>query len=140
MTRTSRAILADTSAWVEMFRRTGSAVDLAMTDLISQHSSLALTEPVVMELLAARRPVRQLARLRRHLLSNAMLRVGGLETYERAAAIQRECRAHGETVRSIVDCLVAAVAIREDVPILAADRDFDLIARHTELRIHPVTA
>ena len=32
-------------------------------------------------------------------------------------------------------CLVAAVAIREEVPVLHADRDFDLIAEHTSLRV-----
>lgn len=66
-----------------------------------------------------------------------MLRVGGLESYERAAAIHRRCRVRGETVRNMTDCLIAAVAIREDVPILALDRDFEVIARHTPLRLHP---
>jgi len=109
-----------------------------MTGLLGERSRLAVTEPVVMELLAARRPIRQIARVRRRLLLLTMLRVGGLETYERAAAIHRECRAHGETVRSSIDCLIAAVAMREDVPVLAADRDFDVIAHHTGLRVFPL--
>lgn len=138
MTRTSATtILADTSAWAEFYRQTGSPTDLAMTAIIDRGSWVAVTEPVVMELLSARAPRHQVARLRRRLLSFRMLRVGGLETYERAAAIHRECRAHGETIRSLLDCLIAAVAIREDVPILAADRDFEAIARHTPLRLHP---
>lgn len=44
----------------------------------------------------------------------------------------------GEPVRSGMDCLIAAVAIRDDATLLHADRDFDVIARHTELRIEPV--
>ncbi len=138
MTRTSPTILADTSAWAEMFRRTGSEVDLAMTGLVGGRSRLAITEPVVMELLGARRPARQLMNVRRRLLSFPMLRVGGLETFERAAAIHRECRVHGESVRSSVDCLIAAVAIRDSASLLHHDRDFDVIARHTQLRIHPI--
>ena len=38
------------------------------------------------------------------------------------------------------DCLVAAPVIRAGASILHKDRDFDVIARHTELRIEPVAA
>jgi len=133
-------ILADTSAWGELYRRTGSPTHRAMANLLAERAALAVTEPVVMELLGARRSTRQLAHVRRRLLSLTMLRVGGLEMYERAAAIHRTCRIQGETIRSSIDCLIAAVAIREGVPILAADRDFEAIARHTALRLEPVTA
>ncbi|MGZ5294241.1 MAG: PIN domain-containing protein [Actinomycetota bacterium] len=37
-----------------------------------------------------------------------------------------------------MDCLIAAVAIREGATVLHADRDFDVIARHTDLRIEPL--
>jgi predicted nucleic acid-binding protein len=33
---------------------------------------------------------------------------------------------------------VAAVAVRHDVPVLHRDRDFDVLARHTPLRVVPV--
>src|SRR3990172_11775212 len=138
MTQATRKILADTSAWVEMYRRTGSPVDVEMTAVLAEPSRLAVTEPVVMELLAGRRPLRQVTKVRRRLLSFTMMRVGGLETYERAAAILRECRTQGETVRNSIDCLIAAVALREGVPVLHDDRDFDIIALHTGLRIQLV--
>ena len=54
-----------------------------------------------------------------------------------AARIYRELRRRGETLRSQTDALIAAVAIRLDVPVLHRDRDFDTIARHTPLRIVP---
>src|SRR5512134_1403184 len=138
MTRTSSTILADTSAWAELYRGTGSPVHVAMTRLLEEVPRLAVTEPVVMELLAACRPLRQLAKMRRRLLAFRMFRVGGLETYELAAAIQRACRARGETIRSPIDCLIAAVAIREGASVIASDRDFDVIARHTALRLEPL--
>jgi hypothetical protein len=140
MTRDRRAILPDTSAWAELYRRTGSSVHRVMTELLREPTRVAVTEPVLMELLAGRRPVRELARIRRRLLSFTMLRVGGLDTYERAAAIHRACSSHGETIRNSVDCLIAAVAIREGASILHRDRDFEIIARHTPLRIYPVEA
>jgi len=45
-------ILADTSAWVEFDRATGSAVDRRMAELIASDGPLAVTEPVLMEVLA----------------------------------------------------------------------------------------
>lgn len=52
---------------------------------------------------------------------------------ESAAALYRECRRAGETPRQLTDCLVAAVAIRCNVPVLHNDRDFEVLARHTAL-------
>lgn len=60
--------------------------------------------------------------------------VEGLADYEAAAAIYRRCRERGETVRAMTDCLVAGVAIRAELPLLHADVDFEIIARHTALQ------
>lgn len=52
-----------------------------------------------------------------------------------AATMYRELRQRGVTVRSPTDTLIAAAAIRLDVPVLHRDRDFDAIALHTPLRV-----
>ena len=48
-------ILADTSAWVEYDRATDSPVDRRLSELIETSDELAVTEPVVMEVLASAR-------------------------------------------------------------------------------------
>jgi predicted nucleic acid-binding protein len=58
--------------------------------------------------------------------------------YDAAAALYRTCRQKGQTVRKLIDCLIAAVAIRGDVPILHRDVDFDVLSRHTALRVDAV--
>jgi predicted nucleic acid-binding protein len=55
--------------------------------------------------------------------------------YEAAAGLFRACRRHGETVRNLVDCLIAAVALRVGAALIHADSDFDAIARTTPLRV-----
>ncbi len=132
-------ILPDTSAWVDLIRRTGRPAHRAFARLLAEGAEIAVTEPVVFEVLSGTRSDRELARTRKRLLAFPMLRVGGLESYERAAAIHRACRAGGEILRSPVDCLVASVAMRNGASVLHADRDFDVIARHTDLRIEPVS-
>jgi predicted nucleic acid-binding protein len=59
--------------------------------------------------------------------------------YETAAALHRACRRGGETVRKLIDCLIAAIAIREAVAVLHLDADFDVLARHSALQVHDVT-
>lgn len=54
---------------------------------------------------------------------------------EEAAALYRLCRRRGETVRKMIDCLVAAAAIDAGVPLLHADADFEVLARHTALEL-----
>jgi len=124
-------ILVDTSAWVEFLRDTGSPVCERTDDLLG--AELATCDPVRMEVLAGARDEHHLDELRR-LLARASVIPTASTDYESAATLYRACRSNGETVRRLIDCLIAAVAIRADVPVLHADTDFDTLARHTSLR------
>jgi len=59
---------------------------------------------------------------------------------ETAAALYRACRRAGETIRKITDCLVAVPAIEAGATLIQADRDFEILARHTPLRLEPLAA
>jgi predicted nucleic acid-binding protein len=60
------------------------------------------------------------------------------ELFDEAIAIYRTARHNGLTIRSSVDCLIAACAIRHRVAVLHRDRDFDLLARVAPLQSHRV--
>lgn len=128
-------VLPDSSAWIEYFRGSGHPVDITLGNLIDEEAPIVVTEPVVMEMLAGARDERHATKMRTALLAYPLARVFGLADYEAAAAIRRACRAGGETVRSTIDCLIAAVAIREGASVLHHDRDFSVIARHTDLHL-----
>ena len=57
-----------------------------------------------------------------------------LDLYLEAAEIYHEGRRRAYTIRSAMDCLIAAIAIRHDVSLWHRDRDFVNIARYTKLR------
>jgi predicted nucleic acid-binding protein len=123
-------ILVDTSAWVEFLRDTGSPACLRVNDLLEEE--IATCHPVRMEVLAGARDERHLRDLRR-LLARASV-IETLPTdYEEAAALYRSCRRRGETVRRLIDCLIAAHALRAQLPLLHADNDFDVLCRHAGL-------
>jgi predicted nucleic acid-binding protein len=128
-------ILVDTSAWVEYLRATGSRVHRKMRALLESGQPLASTEVVVMEVLAGARDDSHWQRLRRLLFGCEFLPLTGLSDYEDAAALYRQCRRAGQTLRSLTDCLIAVVVIRTGAELIHADRDFDTIARYTPLRI-----
>jgi predicted nucleic acid-binding protein len=128
-------ILVDTSAWIEFLRDTGSPVCERVDALVDD--DIAVSEPIRMEVLAGARDEDHLDRLRR-LLARASILPTEPPDYETAAALYRGCRRGGETVRALIDCLIAAVALRSGVAVLHSDADFDVLARHTGLRIAPV--
>jgi predicted nucleic acid-binding protein len=103
--------------------------------LLGTDALLATTEPIVMEVLAGARDDGHLRMLRRLVLGCQMIPLRGLADYEEAAAVYRTCRRAGLTVRRLVDCLIATVAINANAPLLHADTDFDLIAQRTTLRL-----
>lgn len=127
-------ILVETSAWVEYDRATGSAVDRRLTSLVTT-GGIAVTEPVMTEVLAGARDEAAAEKLRRLLLSFDWVGVESVSDFDAAARIHRECRRRGITPRGLVDCLIAAVALRTGCPVLTADGDFSRIARAVPLRL-----
>jgi predicted nucleic acid-binding protein len=121
-------ILADTSAWVEYLRATGSAADRRVSDLIDEDGPLTVTEPVVMEVLAGARDDRREIELRRLLGRFPLLRFDPVIDFDAATLIYRSCRRVGVTPRGFVECMVASVAARNDATLLTVDGDLVRIA------------
>ena len=126
-------ILADTSAWIEYLRKTGSPVNRRLVEAIDEDEQLAVTEVMVMELLAGATDDARRDALRRLLYRFELVPVGGIATYEDAAELYRRCRRGGETPRRMIDCLIAAVAMRAGAELLHSAEDFEVIARHSGL-------
>lgn len=122
-------ILADTSAWVEYDRATGSAADRRLTELISTDGPLAVTEPVLMEVLAGARSDAREDDLRRMLLRFGLLHFDSVTDFTAATRIYRRCRQAGITPRGMVDCMIAAVAHRYGATLLCGDADMDRVAQ-----------
>jgi predicted nucleic acid-binding protein len=128
-------ILADTSAWVEYDRATGSDADLRMTELIERDGPLCVTEPVAMEVLAGARSDQQRDELTRLLRHFAWLPFHAETDFTAAADIYRACRRGGVTPRGLLDCLIAQVALRNGVALLACDADLARVAGVVGLRL-----
>lgn len=128
-------ILVDTSAWVEFDRKTGSDVNLRISGLLPDRHELAVTDPVVAEVVMGARNDDREAALRRFLARFSHLPFQTPGDFDGAAAVYRRCRANSITPRGLIDCMIASVAIRNDVPVLSYDRDMACIASVTTLKL-----
>jgi predicted nucleic acid-binding protein len=116
-------ILVDTSAWVEYDRATGSTADRRIAELIVDDGPLMFTEPVLMEVLAGARDDAREDDLRRMLLRFDLAPFDAVTDFDAATRIYRRCRQSGITPRGMVDCMIAAVAHRRALTLLAWDAD-----------------
>jgi predicted nucleic acid-binding protein len=128
-------ILIDTSAWVEYLRDTGSDACEAVDRMIQDQDATATCDVVIMELLSGTRTGDDWRSIWALMNSQAMLPVRPLFDYEVAAELFRRCRQAGFRPANSNDLLISAVAIGREVPLLAADADYQQIAAVSSLRL-----
>jgi predicted nucleic acid-binding protein len=123
-------VLVDTSVWIEVFR-TRSRVNL---EQIVEFDEIVTCLPVLQEVLQGFRNERtfQTARDAMHALPIVESPLG-LSVFDEAVALYRSARRMGLTIRSGMDCLIAACALKNDLTVLHHDRDFDLLSRVSPL-------
>lgn len=128
--RRGAVVLVDTSIWIEVFAKPQR---LRLEDVVDL-DDVVTTLPVVQEVLQGFRDERAYAIAR-----DAMLALPILESpltagvFVEAAQLYRSARRAGLTVRSGVDCVIAACALRHNATVLHRDRDYDAIARVSPL-------
>ena len=128
-------ILADSSAWIEYLRGTGSETHLQLRELVTSGARVATTDLVLLEVLAGAQTQDRHDHWQGLLYTCEYLRSQPPLDYEAGATIYRTCRRGGHTVRAPLDCVIAAIAMRCKAAILTKDRDFTAIARHVELEL-----
>jgi len=127
-------ILVDTPVWVEHLRRTESRAHLEFRDLVTTDpGTIATCEPIAMELLAGPTDPFTVRRIEEQLGTLEDLTVDPGEDFRTAAALARAVRRAGHTVRSTLACLIAAIALRNDVLLWHCDEDFVRIADISKL-------
>ena len=122
-------MIADSSAWIEYLRGTGSAVHLALAEALKARRTVWLPDVVYQEVLqGARSPMHfiELQRLLDQFEPPALPEPRDLLRV--AAGLYARCRWAGRAIRSPNDCVVAACCIVSGLPLLALDRDFATLA------------
>ncbi|MFQ5829397.1 MAG: PIN domain-containing protein [Candidatus Methylomirabilia bacterium] len=125
-------VLVDTSVWIEVFRKPPRIRPETVIDLDSVVTCL----PVMQEVLQGFADERAFAMAREALwampIVESPLRA---EVFIEAVQLYRTARRAGHTIRSGVDCLIAACALRNDLTVLHHDRDYGVLARVSGLKV-----
>jgi predicted nucleic acid-binding protein len=126
-------IVVDSSVWIDFLAdRTTPQVNVLDGYLTRRPSEIALVDIVLTEILQGL-PRQHVHRVESLLLDLDVLHLEWISDYRAAAGLYRAARESGVTIRGTIDCLIAAVCIREHATLLHTDADFDRLAAISEL-------
>jgi hypothetical protein len=120
-------VLVDTSAWVDFLNGFPSPAADALAGLLQGDDDVCTCGIVVAEVFQGFRRGPGREAIRRSFEDMIFLEPPGIHLYLRAAEIYRGLREMGKTVRSTIDCIIAAIAEDGGCDLLARDRDMDAI-------------
>jgi len=124
--RGSRGLLVDTSAWIEVFRRPAL---VTLDEMVGDRDRIVTCLSVIQEVLQGFADENAF-----RVAHSAMYAFPCVDSplspavVDAAVDLYRRARRAGVTVRSSVDCLIAASASRHQLTVVHRDRDFGRLA------------
>jgi predicted nucleic acid-binding protein len=126
--------LVDTTVWIDLFAgRSTSQVSL-FESLIAKREDICLCGVILTEVLQGIKDEKEYSKTE-SILSVLIYLPMERSTFLLAADIYRSMRSKGITIRNSIDCMIAAVCIENNLPILHNDKDFDSIAKGFDLEV-----
>lgn len=135
-------LVVDSSVWIDFFnKKTSVEIEHLKNLLLSiRWTSPVTILPVIMqEVLQGIESNQHYNTIKENLEGFEFIQYNPYEFSIKAAGIYRNLRTKGITIRKANDCLIAALCIDFDLPLLHNDKDFDNIAKHTSLKIYKPT-
>jgi len=129
-------IVVDTTVWADWFNGINTPQIHHLRRALEE-GDVGVTPLILTEVLQGFRADRAFARARAVLVRLPILALD-IDGHVAAAQLFRSLRRKGVTVRGAVDCIIAQTCIAIGAELLSADRDFEVIARHTRLRLRPI--
>jgi len=125
-------LLADTSVWIDFFNKNETDSLEKFEFHIQNNDDICVAGIIQTEVLQGIKSSKQFNQIQSH-LSNMIFLEMPRNGYVLSANIYRTLRQKGKTIKSLGDCLIASVAILNNVPLLHSDRDFDVISKYSNL-------
>ena len=120
-------VLVDTSVWADFLNGFPSPAADALAQFLQGDDDVCTCGIVVAEVFQGLRRDRGRDTIQRSFEDLTYVEPPGIHLYLRAAELHRALRERGRTVRSTVDCIIAAIAEEGGCALLARDRDMDAI-------------
>jgi len=127
-------VIVDTTAWVDFFGGKPSAEVQMLERFLTEGKDICICGVILTEVLQGIREDTDYAKTLTRFDALLFLDLDR-RTFVKAAQLYRTLRRRGITIRKSVDCVIAAVAIEHNIPLLHTDRDFDPIEKFCGLRV-----
>ena len=126
--------IVDTTVWIDFFRGNDTPTTEMLQQMLNAGEDICICGVILTEVLQGIREDAEHKEVASRFETFLFLPMHH-QTFVNAAQLYRTLRRRGITIRNAVDCMIAAVAIEHDVPLLHNDRDFNPIAEHCGLRV-----
>ena len=128
-------ILVDTSILIDYFRGIENKAIKTFNTVLDRSLPFGINQLIYLEVLQGSRTEKDYKTLKKYLDTQVFFELNkGKDSYAEAAEMYLKLRKKGITV-STIDCLIAMVAIENDLFLLHNDIDFKRISRHFPLKI-----
>lgn len=127
-------ILVDTSKWITFLNNPKDIDSDKFYNLIME-DRICICPPIFQELLQGCRNIKESWILEDKLSGLTRLENDPYEAAVGAAKLYMNLRQKGATIRKSNDCLIAWYAIRNNLKVWHLDRDFDMIAKYSNLQV-----
>lgn len=132
-------ILVDTSVLIDFFKGEKNDPTHRFRTILEQNLPFGITPLIFQEVLQGAKTEAAFRRLKKYLATQRFYHPKQpLDSFEAAARLYFRCRRKGLTIRSTIDCLVAQVAIENNLALLHNDHDFELISAVVPLKFWTV--
>jgi predicted nucleic acid-binding protein len=128
-------LIVDTSVWIDFFNGIHNRHTDFLSDAVESDKPIFLHSIILMEILQGFRSDTDHTAVKDILLSYQFVLEDAIPDAIGASDLYRSLKKKGVTIRKSLDCLIAYSTIKNGLPLLHRDRDFDIIAKHTKLRI-----
>ncbi|MEI6564688.1 MAG: PIN domain nuclease [bacterium] len=126
--------LVDTTVWIDFFKGHDTPQVQHLESLIGADEDICICGVILTEVLQGVREDKDYDAVSTRFDAFLYLPMSQ-KTFRKSAEMYRSLRKKGVTIRNAVDCMIAAVAIEHDIPLLHNDRDFLPMANHCGLKV-----
>ena len=127
-------VLIDTTVWIDFFAGKQLPHVSILESLIKKREDICICGIILTEVLQGIREISEF-RKTQELFHAIIFLPMPYSVFFGAAEIYRNLRSKGITIRNSVDCMIASVAIENDIMLLHNDRDFKPIEKHLGLKV-----
>ena len=128
-------VLVDTTVWIDFFAARSSSHVVALENLLINRKDICICGIVLTEVLQGIRKDSEFKKTR-DLFNNLLFLPMPYPVFLKASEIYRSLRRQGITIRKSVDCMIASVALENNIPLLHNDKDFKVIEGHCGLKCY----